>query len=75
MDILRYLTNYFPDIPVIIYSLHNHPKSIHEARELGAIGFISKLTELSKIIDVLRNLNVNSNFFTLDERTMSTETA
>jgi DNA-binding NtrC family response regulator len=67
MEILRYIAEAHPNLPVIIYSLHNHQESIKEARKLGAIGFISKLTPLNSVLNTVKNATIDSSFFIVDD--------
>jgi CheY-like chemotaxis protein len=43
-------------IPVIVFSTSSHPNAIKEARDLGALDFITKPDKFEQLVTILRSL-------------------
>ncbi len=62
LDILKHIKNTYPDIKVIMLSVHEDDDFIFRSFSLGASDYIIKSDDLTTVADTIRNVYYNKNY-------------
>jgi DNA-binding NarL/FixJ family response regulator len=66
MQAITYIHQHFPDIKILVLSMHNEDKYILNAMRLGASGYLLKNAEPEEILDAIVNVHTKGFYFNDD---------
>lgn len=67
LDALGQIRRQWPELPVIMFSVYNHPSYLHRAAELGAQGYLPKGVGRDRIIDAVRSAAAGKSTWSREE--------
>ncbi|HEY1102285.1 MAG TPA: response regulator transcription factor [Burkholderiaceae bacterium] len=66
LDLLRRVTNRWPDLPVLILSMHEYPSVAAQALRLGARGYVTKASDSQTLVQAVRHVLTGRVFLSPD---------
>lgn len=63
LDLVRQIHVRYPDIRLLVVSMHEEAMYAHRARRAGALGYVNKLAPVERILDGIRCVLAGQQFF------------
>jgi DNA-binding NarL/FixJ family response regulator len=63
LDLVRQIHVRYPDIKLLVVSMHEEAMYAHRARRAGALGYVNKLAPVERILDGIRCVLAGQHFF------------
>ena len=64
LEVLNQLRNYYPDLPILILTMHEEGQYVVRAIEAGAMGYITKQSAPEQLVKAIRKVNSGSRYVT-----------
>ena len=64
LEVLNQLRNYYPDLPILILTMHEEGQYVVRAIEAGAMGYITKQSAPEQLVKAIRKLYSGSRYVT-----------
>ncbi|MBS3798532.1 response regulator transcription factor [Pseudoalteromonas sp. BDTF-M6] len=73
LTFLSYLQQRFPDIKLIVASMHDGDPYVNQALRLGALGYVSKRSAAEELIDAVKSVAAGRRYLSKDVRLVTSQ--
>jgi DNA-binding NarL/FixJ family response regulator len=68
IELIRFITEQYPDVKVLVLSMHNEKEMITKMIEAGAMGYIIKSADMAELVEAITSVYSGKRFLSKDVR-------